>query len=121
MVSMKKIKILVLATALLITGSSAVALADNTCSGVKTAVINCGSDGGIIKSFLITVVNFLAVGVGLAVVTGIVVGAVMYTTAAGSADQAKKGIGYIRNAVIALLLFIFLSALVNFLVPGGLF
>lgn len=92
---------------------------------VITSVIDCSSvaQGGknIIWTILTIAVNFLAAGVGIVVVAGIVFGAITYATAAGSAEQAKKGIGFVRNAVIALLLFIFMYAIINFLVPGGLF
>lgn len=91
---------------------------------VKTSVLDCpsGKEGrGIIWDLLTIAVNFLAAGVGLVVLAGIVFGAVTYATSAGSAEQAKKGIGFITNAVIGLLLFIFMYAIINFLVPGGLF
>lgn len=76
---------------------------------------------GIIWDLLTIAINFLAAGIGLVVLAGIVFGAVTYATSAGSAEQAKKGISFITNAVIALLLFIFMYAIINFLVPGGLF
>lgn len=93
-----------------------------SCGGHDTAIISCGSAGGNGVIDLLTVfVNFLAVLVGLAVLIGIVFGAILYSSSGGSADQAKRGIGYIRNALLALVLFIFMYAIVNFLVPGGLF
>jgi hypothetical protein len=91
---------------------------------IETSVLDCpdGADGkGIIWQLLEIAVNFLAAGVGIAVVAGIVFGAITYATAAGSADQAKKGITFVTNSVIALLLFIFMYAIINFLIPGGLF
>lgn len=119
---MKKIKIILVLACLLFIGSGNVALAaSKSCGGVDTSVLSCDSGGNPVNNLLVALVNFLAIGVGLAVVTGIVVGAIMYTTAGSSADQAKKGIGYIRNAIIALVLYIFLFAGVNYLVPGGLF
>lgn len=91
----------------------------------ETSIIDCSTAGdtgkGLIWEVLTIAVNFLAAGVGIAVVAGIVFGAVTYATAAGNADQAKKGISFVTNAVIALLLFIFMYAIINFLVPGGLF
>lgn len=91
---------------------------------VTTSVLACpsGQDGrAIIWQLLEMAVNFLAAGVGIAVVAGIVFGAITYATAAGSADQAKKGITFVTNAVVGLLLFIFMYAIINFLIPGGLF
>lgn len=74
-----------------------------------------------ITQVILMVVNFLAIGVGIAVVGGIVWGSLWYTTANGNAGQAQQGISIIINAVIGLVLFLFMWALINFLVPGGLF
>lgn len=63
----------------------------------------------------------LSAGVGIAVVGGIVWGGIIYTTAQGNASQTQKGISVIVNAVIGLFLFLFMFAIINFLVPGGLF
>lgn len=64
---------------------------------------------------------FLGGGVGLAVVGGIVTGAFMYITARGNAAQVQKGQTTILNSVIGLLLFIFMYAILQFLIPGGVF
>ena len=81
----------------------------------------CSGSGSGVLQLLIVFVNFMAIGVGVAVVGGIVFGALRYTSANGNAAHAQQGITYIVNSIIGLLLFIFLYALVNFLVPGGLF
>ena len=97
---------------------------DSDGTKVETSVLECpdGEDGRfIIWQLLEVAINFLAAGVGIAVLAGIVFGAITYATAAGSAEQAKKGITFVTNAVIALLLFIFMYAIINFLIPGGLF
>lgn len=86
-----------------------------------TNIIKCDPTGdGSVWNLLATVVNFLAVGVGVVVLLGIIFGAFLYATSGGSADQAKRGIGYVRNAIIALLLFVFMYAIINFIIPGGL-
>lgn len=90
---------------------------------IKTSIdFGCksGDGNGIMQIFLVAV-NFLAIGVGIAVVGGIVLGALRYSSANGNASQAQQGITYIINAVIGLVLFIFMYAIINFLVPGGLF
>ncbi len=131
---MQKIKTYILSFTLLMATACAVitplsvsaagSCTDSDGQTVTTSVLDCpsGKEGrGIIWDLLTVVINFLAAGVGLAVLAGIIFGAVTYATAADSADQAKKGIGYVTNAVIGLLLFIFMYAIINFLVPGGLF
>jgi hypothetical protein len=64
---------------------------------------------------------FLGGGVGLAVVGGIVAGSYMYITARGNASQTQKGQMTILNSVIGLILFIFMYAILQFLIPGGVF
>ena len=109
-----------------ITASSLVAVnAAETykCGTVDTSVnFNCPStseDG--ISSIILWAINFLAMGVGIAVVIGIIFGGITYAMSDGDAGKAKEGRGIIVNAVIGLFLFIFLWAAANFLVPGGLF
>lgn len=60
-------------------------------------------------------------GVGLAVVGGMTSGSYMYITARGNAAQAQKGQTTIINSVVGLLLFIFMYAILQFLIPGGVF
>jgi len=65
--------------------------------------------------------RFLAGGVGLAVVGGIVAGAYLYITARANASQVQQGQTMITNSVIGLLLFIFMFAILQFIIPGGVF
>jgi hypothetical protein len=74
-----------------------------------------------VVGILMIILNWLAVGVTIAVVGGIIYGAILYTTSAGEADKAKKGMDTIRGAFIALILFFAMWALLNWLVPGGMF
>lgn len=67
------------------------------------------------------ILMWLAFGVAIAVVGGIIYGAIQYTTSGGNQAQAQKAISTIRNAVIALVLYFAMWALLNWLVPGGVF
>jgi hypothetical protein len=69
--------------------------------------------------YLRNILVFMAGGVGLAVVGGIIYGAYMYITARGNASQTQQGQNIIINAVIGLLMFIFMYAILQFLIPGG--
>lgn len=115
-----KTKFLVAAVLLFLPFLTAPVYAD--CGGVHTVVISCKNSGNksAIIDLLVTIVNFLAVGVGIAVVAGIVYGGFLYASADTNADQAKRGIGHVRNAVIGLVIFIFMYAIINYLIPGGL-
>jgi hypothetical protein len=75
----------------------------------------------VVWNVIVNIFNWLAVGVVIAVVGGIIYGGITYGTAGGNAEQSKKGMGIIRNAFIALILYFAMFTLVNFLVPGGLF
>ena len=77
--------------------------------------------GGGITGLLATILNWMAIGVAIAVVGGIIYGAIMYTTSGGNQEQTKKSMGIIRNAIIALILYFAMWALLNWLIPGGLF
>ena len=83
------------------------------CSGVD--------DSKIIVTTLITISNWIALGAVVIVTFGIIYGAIIYATSAGDATKAKKGISIIRNAIIALMLYLLMWAILQYVVPGGLF
>lgn len=104
------------------------------CGGVQTSIINCGDsktdnngdnvvnekDNGI-WSLLLIVINILTAGVGVVALGGIVYGAILYTSAGGSQEQVKKATTIFTNVVIGVIAFAGMWALLNFLVPGGIF
>lgn len=100
-----------------------------TCGGVQTAIISCSQPGGKgstvqntgVWGILLLTINILTAGVGIAAVGGIVYGAILYTSAGGSPEQVKKAMGIITNVVIGVVAYAFMYALLNFLIPGGIF
>jgi len=80
---------------------------------------NCGGQG--ITGLLMTILNWLAVGVAIAVLGAIIYGSILYTTAGGNTEQTKRALEVIRNAFIALVMYFAMWAVLNWLVPGGLF
>ena len=105
---------------------SAPVSAESTCGDVKTffdwsCTDTSDNSKEQIKPVLITILNWLAMGVSIAVVGGIIYGGIMYTSSGGDTAKSKKAMEIIRNAVIALLMFFAMWALINWLVPGGLF
>jgi len=105
------------------------------CGGVTTSIINCPDQDGSDKNgngkidveetgvwgILLVAINILSVGVGVLALGGIVYGAVLYTSAGGSQEQVKKATTIFTNVVIGVLAFAAMWALLNFLVPGGVF
>lgn len=70
---------------------------------------------------LLVVINTLSVGVGVVIVGSIVWQGIQYASANGSADKVKNAKNGIANAIIALVLFIAMYSLLNFIIPGGIF
>lgn len=94
--------------------------ATEKCGDVDTAIdYGCSGSGNPIFGVLLAIINFLAVGVGIAVVGGIIYGAIRYASANGNSAQTQQAIKIIVNAVLGLVLFGFMYALLNYLVPGG--
>lgn len=83
---------------------------------------NCSdiSKCDLITNYVQPFINFLAAFVGLAVVITIIIAGIQYGGSAGDAQKVTAAKNRIRNAVVALLMFLFLYALLNFLIPGGL-
>lgn len=92
------------------------------CGGVETAYIECDATGnGSIVNMLLAIVNFIAVGVGILTVGGIIWGGMVYASSNGDANRVKQAKTIIVNAIVGLILFFFMYAFINYLVPGGLF
>jgi len=101
------------------------AVAGDTCgSGDPTVTTSlnygCKHTGNGIMDFLYAMIRFLSAGVGLAAIASIIVGGIQYTTSRGDPNATAKAIDRIRNTVIAILFFIFIFAILNWLIPGGL-
>lgn len=96
----------------------------NTCGSAHTFFdwgCNGVDDKDSILTVLVTISNWLAAGVVIAVIGGIIYGAIMYATSAGDAGKAKSATEIIRNAFIALILYFLMWAFLQYIVPGGLF
>ncbi len=66
-------------------------------------------------------IDFLSIGFGLLVIIMIASAGIQYSAAGGDPQKVNNAKKRISNAVLALLLFIFMFALLQWLVPGGLF
>lgn len=73
-----------------------------------------------IITYLKGIINFLAVGVGIVTVISIVISGIQFMTSQGNPQSISSAKGRLFNAIVALLLFIFMYAILNFLVPGKL-
>lgn len=101
----------------------------DTCGGVQTSIIHCDQAGGKNATIentgawgiLLLAINILTAGVGVAAIGGIVYGAILYTSAGGSQEQVKKAMQVITNVVIGVVAYALMYAVLNFLIPGGVF
>ena len=67
----------------------------------------------------VLIFNWMTYGVTTIVVIMVVIGAIQYMLAGDSQEKAKNAIRTIRNALIAVLLFLLMYAIINYVVPGG--
>jgi hypothetical protein len=130
---LKNILVCLLLTATLVVSlGGGVALAANNTSGVDPAMSgktnpvtggNCSdlSKCDVIQHYINPFVNFLAALVGVAVVVSLIIGGIQYGSSAGDPSKVTAAKNRMRNALLALVTFLFLYALLNFLIPGGLF
>ena len=82
---------------------------------------SCGNTNVTIACLAAEVMKFLSALVGVAVVAGITVGGIIYSTGSGNPAKTQKGVSIIINSVLGLMLFLLMFALINFLIPGGVF
>jgi hypothetical protein len=81
---------------------------------------DCQANNNLFTRYINPFIKFLNFAVGLAVTIGILVGALQYISSAGDPQKAAKGKQHIWNAILALLVYLFLFGILNFLIPGGL-
>ena len=78
------------------------------------------SDSGI-WALLLLVLRLLTIGIGIVAVASITYAGFLYATAQESAEQTKKSKEMITNTVIGLIAFALMWALLEYLIPGGVF
>lgn len=95
---------------------------NNGC-GTDTSIIKCdpGSDENPIINLLQQAVKVLYGVIGVLAVVVIMIAGVIYGTAGDREDRVKLAKTMITNTVIGILLYVFMTVILNFLVPGGVF
>ena len=92
-----------------------------TCGGAQTSIIDCGNEKGedAIFKVLGDIIKILTGLIGLVALAAVIYGAILYGSAGDSPENIKKAREIWTNVVIGLVLFAFMSAILNFLIPGG--
>ena len=74
-----------------------------------------------IIDIMFAIFRFLSAGVGLVVIGSIIVAGIQYSASRGDPQAIQTSIHRISNSLIGLLIYIFMFAIANYLVPGGMF
>ena len=97
-----------------------------TCGGAQTSIIDCKDDKGkelkgedAIFKVLGDIIKILTGLIGLVALAAVIYGAILYGSAGDSPENIKKAREIWTNVVIGLVLFAFMSAILNFIIPGG--
>ncbi len=88
----------------------------NKCIGVSQ---NGGIADNPIINILRIVIKVAAAGVGLVVAAMIVVAGIQYSTSQGNPQRTVAAKQRLINAIIGLIMFIFATVILNYVVPGG--
>ena len=80
--------------------------------------LGCSGHGNPITDLVFAIVRFLTTGVGLVVVGSLIYAGIQYTGSRGDPQATAAAQNRIRNNVIALLMFMFAYAILNYIIPG---
>lgn len=96
----------------------------DVCGGDPSVAVSidfgCKGAGNPIIDLTFAIVRFLSIGVGIIVVASLIVAGIQYTSSSGDPQAAAKALKRISNTVAALVLYIFIFAIINWLVPAAL-
>jgi len=109
----------------IILSPSSIVFASKVCgtgdSQVTTNIdLGCQTQGNAIMDMLFGIINFLSAGVGVVLIFSTVLAGIQWSAARDNPGSVEKAKSRLLSNLLALGLFIFAWALLNFLVPGGL-
>jgi hypothetical protein len=94
------------------------------CSSGTSCKAVCNSGGqncDFVKQYVNPGIKLFSIAFGLVATISIIIGGINYSTSGGDPQKASKARARITNTVIALVAYMFLYALLQFLIPGGAF
>ena len=100
----------------------AIVSAQESCDRTRNAadLRQCMKDNPLVKRIQ-QVVDVLSIGVGIVVVGALIVGGIQYIIAGDNANAVSAAKSRVMNALLALAVFLFLWAFLQWLIPGGVF
>jgi hypothetical protein len=122
-------KMKIVAIALVVASSFSVLLpatalaAPHACGGTKdkytpSIELGCTGKGEPIMDLLFAFVRFLSYGAGLIIVGSLTYAGIQYTGSRGDPNATALAVKRLQANVVALLLFVFAFAIINYVVPG---
>ena len=91
-------------------------------NAVKTRFnLGCQGKGGPIEDLFYSIIRCLSVGIGLVLVASIIYAGIQYASSTGNPDQTSAAKKRIQNAFVALIFYLLIFVMIQYLVPGGLF
>ena len=90
-----------------------------TCNTAQPNVAFCGANHSAIMDMLFAIIRFLSYGVGLIVIASLAYAGIQYATSQGDPQATAKAETRIRSTIIALLIYIFGYAILNYIIPKG--
>lgn len=89
------------------------------CTAGAVGCFGTSSGENKITERLNEIIAFLSVGVGVIITGSVIVAGIQFTFSGGDPQAKAKAIGRLTNAGIAILLYVFGWAFLNWIVPGG--
>jgi hypothetical protein len=86
---------------------------------INTSIdFGCRGKGNGFADLLFAIIRWLSYGAGLVIVGSVVVAGIQYTTSRGDPGATAAAENRIKSAILALLIFIFAFAILNYIIPG---
>ena len=91
-------------------------------SKVYTSIdFGCRHAGTALADVMFAIIRFLTTGVGLVLIGSMVVAGIQYASSRGDPQATASALNRIMSNVIALLIFLFAYAILNYVIPGVVF
>lgn len=122
----RNIFLMIASITLVFAGSTAVQAAScgttNDGAAIETSVINCNGQGEqALWDLLRQIITIMTGGIGALAVGAVVAGGILYAMSGNHPERIKQAKTIWNNTVIGLAIFAFFAAIINFIIPGGVF
>jgi Type IV secretion system pilin len=89
------------------------------CKAGETEIPNDPNSGGAVVFYLKTILKLLNALVGMVIILVLVIAGIQYITSLGDPARVKNAKKRITESITALILYMFMFAILSFLIPGG--